>query len=111
MSTSFLACRFTPSSGVPSNSNRMCGRTAIVDDYGVVSDAHVGDRYHRHSWLLRRPHPQAASHWAGGLYSKAKIRFQSFFMLMTTQPCLFALSYNAWVKVPTLVAGNPWAGP
>ncbi len=43
--------------------------------------------------------------------SNAKTRFQSFFMLITTQPCFFAQSYSAWVKVPTLVAGSPWAGP
>jgi hypothetical protein len=43
--------------------------------------------------------------------SNAKIRFQSFFMLMTIQPFCFASSYSAWVKVPTLVAGSPWAGP
>src|SRR6516225_9823369 len=36
--------------------------------------------------------------------SKAKMRFQSFFMLMTTQPCFAASSYSAWVKVPTLVS-------
>jgi hypothetical protein len=43
--------------------------------------------------------------------SKVKTRFQSFFMLMTTQPCFVASSYKAWVKVPTLVAGSPSAGP
>ena len=31
--------------------------------------------------------------------SKAKIRFQSFFMLMIVQPCFFAMSYIAWLKV------------
>jgi hypothetical protein len=34
------------------------------------------------------------------------MRFQSFFMLMTVQPCFFASSYSAWVKVPTLVSGS-----
>jgi hypothetical protein len=43
--------------------------------------------------------------------SNAKTRFQSFFMLMTTQPCFVASSYNAWVKLPILVAGSPSAGP
>jgi len=43
--------------------------------------------------------------------SNAKMRFQSFFMLITIQPFCFASSYRAWVKVPTLVAGSPWAGP
>ena len=43
--------------------------------------------------------------------SNAKIRFQSFFMLMTVQPSFFASSYSAWVKAPTLVSGSPWAGP
>ena len=44
-------------------------------------------------------------------FSQAKIRFQSFFMLMTNQPFDLASSYSAWVKVPTLVSGSPWAGP
>jgi hypothetical protein len=44
-------------------------------------------------------------------YSNAKIFFQSFFMLMTVQPFFFASSYNAWVKVPTLVSRRPCAGP
>jgi hypothetical protein len=42
--------------------------------------------------------------------SNTNTRFQSFFMLMTVQPSCFASSYSAWVKVPTLVSGNPWAG-
>ena len=32
--------------------------------------------------------------------SKAKIRFQSFFMLMTTQPCCFASAMSASLNVP-----------
>jgi hypothetical protein len=44
-------------------------------------------------------------------YSNAKIRFQSFFMLITVQPSFFASSYSACVKVPTLLSGRPWAGP
>ena len=40
-----------------------------------------------------------------------KICFQSSFMLMTVQLFFFASSYNAWVKVPTLVLGSPCAGP
>ncbi len=43
--------------------------------------------------------------------SNANMRFQSFFMLMTVQPCFFASSYSAWVKAPTLVSGSPKAGP
>src|SRR5215469_16221742 len=43
--------------------------------------------------------------------AKAKTRFQSFFMLMTTQRCFIASSYRAWLKVPTLVSGSPSAGP
>ena len=39
--------------------------------------------------------------------SKAKMRFQSFFMLMTVQPSFFASSKSGWLKVPTLVWGNP----
>jgi len=44
-------------------------------------------------------------------YSKAKMRFQSFLMLMTIQPSFFASSYSAWVNVPTFVSGSPCAGP
>ena len=44
-------------------------------------------------------------------HSKVKIRFQSFFMLITNQPLFFASSYSASVKAPTLVSGNPSAGP
>jgi hypothetical protein len=43
--------------------------------------------------------------------SNEKIRFQSSFMLITTQPLFLASSYSAGVKVPTLVLGSPWAGP
>ena len=32
--------------------------------------------------------------------SKAKIRFQSFFMLMTIQPCCFASAMSASLNVP-----------
>ena len=44
-------------------------------------------------------------------YSNAKMRFQSFFMLMMVQLFFFASSYSAWVNVPTLVLGSPCAGP
>ncbi len=44
-------------------------------------------------------------------FSQENICFQSFFMLMTVQPLALASSYNACVKVPTLVSGNPCAGP
>ena len=44
-------------------------------------------------------------------YSSAKMRFQSFFMLITVQPFFFASSYSAGVNVPTLVSGRPCAGP
>jgi len=44
-------------------------------------------------------------------FSNAKIRFQSSFMLITTQPFFFASSYRACVKVPTLLSGSPRAGP
>src|SRR5262245_29570427 len=43
--------------------------------------------------------------------SNAKMRFQSFFMLITVDPSFFASSYSACVKVPTLLSGRPWAGP
>src|SRR5260370_11307756 len=41
-------------------------------------------------------------------FSKAKMRFQSFFMLMTIQPSFFASSLSASVKMPTFVSGRPW---
>src|SRR5262245_9324206 len=44
-------------------------------------------------------------------YSNAKMRRQSFFMLITVQPSFFASSYSACVKVPTLLSGKPSAGP
>jgi hypothetical protein len=44
-------------------------------------------------------------------YSNAKIRFQSFFMLITVQSFFFASSYSSGVNVPTLVSGKPFAGP
>jgi hypothetical protein len=37
-------------------------------------------------------------------YSNAKMRLQSFFMLTIIQSCFFAMSYIAWLKVPTLVS-------
>src|SRR3954462_6174488 len=43
--------------------------------------------------------------------SNAKTRFQSSFMLMTDQPRVLASSIRGWEKVPTLVSGNPPAGP
>jgi hypothetical protein len=36
---------------------------------------------------------------------KTNTRFQSFFVLITTQPCDFALSQSAWLKVPTSLSG------
>jgi hypothetical protein len=51
------------------------------------------------------------SHRALAYFSQEKICFQSFFMLMTVQPLALASSYKAWLKVPTLVSGNPAAGP
>src|SRR5215510_1672127 len=44
-------------------------------------------------------------------FSKAKIRFQSLFILITTHPCFFASSYSACVNVPTFVSGSANAGP
>lgn len=42
-------------------------------------------------------------------FSQAKIRFQSFFILMTNQPLDLASSYSAWVKVPMGLLGSPCA--
>ena len=44
-------------------------------------------------------------------YSKLKMRFQSFFMLITVQCRVFASSISDSAKVPTLVSGSPPAGP
>ena len=43
--------------------------------------------------------------------SNEKMRFQSFFMLITIQPSFVASSYRLCGNVPTFVSGNPWAGP
>jgi len=44
-------------------------------------------------------------------YPNAKIRFQSFLMLLMIQPIFFASSsYSFWVNVPTFVSGSLCAG-
>jgi hypothetical protein len=43
--------------------------------------------------------------------SNAKMRLQSFFMLITIQARDFASSISVWLNVPTLVSGKPPAGP
>jgi hypothetical protein len=40
-----------------------------------------------------------------GSASNEKIRFQSFFMLMTFQPCLFASAISESERVPTVDSG------
>ena len=44
-------------------------------------------------------------------FSKEKMRFQSFCMLITTQPSFFASPISASGKLPTWVSGSPPAGP
>jgi hypothetical protein len=44
-------------------------------------------------------------------YSKEKMRFQSFFMLITVQSRAFASSISETENVPTLVSGRSPAGP
>jgi hypothetical protein len=87
---------------------RACARARVQPQSGVLD-------HHRQAEQLPRAFGFSSLCVPGGLrgvrYSNAKIRFQSFFMLMITQPCFLAWSYSAWVKVPTLVAGSPWAGP
>ncbi len=61
--------------------------------------------------VLRRLRVNVAARPARAAYSKAKMRFQSVFMLMTVQPFFVASSYSAGVKVPTLVSGRFCAGP
>src|SRR5215813_13638857 len=60
---------------------------------------------------VRTAHDRSRIFLSAAYFSKAKIRFQSFFMRITTQPCFIASSYSAWLKVPTFVSGNPSAGP
>ena len=65
-------------------------------------------------WSEPRPitrHTIIADYTLEACYSNGKMRRQSFFMLITVQPSFFASSYSAWVKVPTLLSGRPWAGP
>jgi hypothetical protein len=52
--------------------------------------------------MLRRI--RGVSYW-----SKEKMPFQSFFMLITVHFFALASSYRAWLKVPTLVSSNPSA--
>jgi hypothetical protein len=42
---------------------------------------------------------------------KRETRFQSFFMLITDQPPVFASIINESESVPTLLSGRPPAGP
>ena len=51
------------------------------------------------------------AHWRSAYSSKEKIRFQSFFMLITTQAFFVALLRSASEKVPTVVSGRCTAGP
>jgi hypothetical protein len=64
-------------------------------------------------WRPLRPRPayHLADRRLDCRYSNAKMRRQSFFMLITVQPFFFASSYSAGGKVPTLVSGRPCAGP
>ena len=53
-------------------------------------------------WLKAIPENEGYGH-----HSQAKIFFQSFFILITVQPCFLASSYSPWVEnVPTLVSGS-----
>jgi hypothetical protein len=59
---------------------------------------------------LIHPIPSLGLTIARRTYSNEKVRFQSFFMLITVQPSFFASSYSACVKVPTFVSGShEWA--
>ena len=58
-----------------------------------------------------RGQPPAPTALGQGALSNPKMRFQSFFMLITVQPSFFASSYKSSVNVPTLVLGKPLAGP
>ena len=60
---------------------------------------------------LALPHRRGAGLLSSDFPQKAKIRFQSVFMLITIQPRFFASSCSAWVKLPTRVSGSPCAGP
>src|SRR5277367_2868619 len=61
--------------------------------------------------LFSAPASPSLMNWYCAYWSKANIRFQSFFMLITIHPCVLASSYMAWLKVPIVVSGSPCAGP
>ena len=72
----------------------------------------TGDDWFHTCLQTRRGHlPCGRPIGSADYFSKAKIRFQSSFMLMITHPSFFASSYSAWEKAPTLVSGRPAAGP
>jgi len=51
------------------------------------------------------------SRWTQIYHLLGNMVFQSFFMLMTTQPFFFASSINDCGNVPNLVSDRPLAGP
>jgi hypothetical protein len=53
-------------------------------------------------WLKAIPENEGYGH-----HSQAKIFFQSFFILITVQPCFLASSYSPWVERAHLGVGQP----
>ena len=86
-------------------------RARVVPRIGSFMLVLVGGRLYGTCPAVERQGQFAGEFVGAGYCSKAKIFFQSFFMLMTVQPCFFAMSYISWLKVPTLVSGKPCAGP
>jgi hypothetical protein len=99
-SPSRVSCTPGPVYALPSDT-RGRSRVPELGSLGSVRGALSNGRPYREHPKLR----------FSSFYSNAKIRRQSFFILITVQPLLFASSYNAWVKVPTVVSGRPPAGP
>jgi hypothetical protein len=81
---------------------------------GILAQKRLGTQPHGPIEPLGRPFSSRQTSPAAeskAFYSNAKMRFQSFFMLITVQLLAFASSISDWSNVPTLVSGNPPAGP
>jgi hypothetical protein len=61
-------------------------------------------------WFAKRSGGLMFDAW-GQTASNEKMCFQSAFMLTICHPLFRASSKSSWVNVPTLVSGNPSAGP
>ena len=77
----------------------------------LAQPARGGAEHRRDSGIATSRHAAGEGSLAAPAAAFAKIRLQSLFMLMTNQPLAVASSYRFCVNVPTLVSGNPIAGP